>query len=361
MTKRMPSEISRTIAGLGALVLSMTVLSTGASAQDAAAIKGTVNVVGFSGVFADNYQKFIIDAFKAKYPGIAVTYQASKNSAETLALLTLQRADPKVDVALIDVAVAIKANKDGIFAKLDPAKVTALADTPDWARLDGDKAVAFSQDNLAILYNTDKIKQPPTSWNDLTDPKYKGKIAAKLGDTRGVILLPILDKLKGTDYKTSIDPAIAMLKEIAPNVSTWEPAPDCYAVIQSGEVDLSICWNGRAQYLHDTQGGKIAVAAPKEGSIGQTNTVGLVEGSHNAEAAQLFINYALGAEAQATFAEKSFYGPVNSKVKLADAVAARIYGSKEAQAAQMSLDWTFVADKYSAWIQRINREVIALN
>lgn len=360
MTIKMSQKISLIIAAAGALAVGVTLLSSGAEAQDAS-MKGTVNIVGFSGVFADNYQKFIIDAFKAKYPGIDVTYRQSKNSAETLALLTLQRADPQIDVALIDVAVAIKADKDGIFAKLDPAKVKSLADMPAWARLDDDRAIAFSQDNLAILYNTDSVKTPPTSWNDLTDPKYKGKIAAKLADTRGVILSPILTKLKGGDYKTSIDPAIEMLKEIAPNVSTWEPAPDCYAVVQSGEVDLSICWNGRAQYLHDAQGGKIGIALPKEGSIGQTNTIGLVEGSKNAEAAQAFIDYALSAEAQATFAEKSFYGPVNTKVSLPDAVAARIYGSKEAQAAQMSLDWNFVADKYSAWIQRINREVIAAN
>jgi len=360
MTTCMQNGISKILHRAGIVAAGLVALMGSAQAQDAS-IKGTVNIVGFSGVFADNYEKFIIAPFKAKYPGISVTYQQSKNSAETLALLTLQRADPKVDIALIDVAVAIKAAKDGIFTKLDASKVKVLEEMPAWARLDDDKAIAFSQDNLAILYNTDTVKQPPTSWTDLADPKYKGKIAAKLGDTRGVILLPILDKIAGTDYKQSIDPALALLKKIAPNVSTWEPAPDCYAVIQSGEVDLSICWNGRAQYLHDTQGGKIAVAAPREGSIGQTNTIGLVEKSKNAEAAQLFINYALGTEAQATFAQKSFYGPVNTKVNLPDAVAARIYGSKEAQAAQMSLDWNFVADKYSAWIQRINREIIALN
>lgn len=344
------------VAGLVAVVAS---LSGHAFAQDAT--KGTVNIVGFSGVFADNYQKFIIDAFKAKYPGIEVTYQQSKNSAETLALLTLQRADPKVDVALIDVSVAIRANKEEFFSKLDAAKVPNLAEQPAWARINDDRAVAFSQDNLAILYNTDKVKTPPASWANLADAEYKGKIAAKLTDTRGVILLPILTKLKGGDYKNSIDPGIAFLKQIAPKVSTFEPAPDCYAVVQSGEVDLSICWNGRAQYLHDTQGGKIGVALPKEGSIGQTNTIGLVAGSKNRAAAELFVNYALSAEAQATFAEKSFYGPVNTKVSLAAPVAARIYGSKEAQAAQSSLDWNFVSEKYAGWIQRVNREVISGN
>lgn len=329
-------------------------LATGAHAQE-------INVIGFSGVFADNYQKFVIEPFETANPGITVNYTPSKNSAETLALLTRQARNPTIDVALVDVSVAIKANEANLFAPLDTETVPNLVQQPDWARIDDDKSIAFSQDNLAILYNTETVKTPPTSWNDLADPKYKGRIAAKLGDTRGVILIPILTKIAGGDYKESIDPAIKAMNAFGPNVLTWEPAPDCYAVVQSGEVDLSICWNGRAQYLHDTQGGKIGVASPVEGSIGQTNTINLIEGSANAEAAKKFIDYAIGAEAQATFAEKSFYGPVNTTVTLSPDVAQRIYGSPEAQAAQMTLDWPWVADVYSNWIQRINREVIAFN
>jgi putative spermidine/putrescine transport system substrate-binding protein len=344
----------------GLLAATAFTVAGAALAQDAD-VTGTVNVIGFSGVFAENYETFIIAAFEEQYPGIDVVYQPSRNSAETLALLTLQKGDPTVDVALIDVAVGIRAAQEGLTAALDPNVVTNLTETPDWARIEGDRSIAFSQDNLAILYNTNTVTEPPTSWNDLKDPKYAGRIAARLADTRGVILIPILNKMAGADYKETIDPAIAAMNEFAPNVLTWDPAPDCYAVVQSGEVDLSICWNGRAQYLHDTQDGVIGIAAPVEGSIGQTNTINLIEGSKNAEAAQLFINYALSAEAQATFAEKSFYGPVNSTVELTDEVAQRIYGSKEAQDAQMTLDWPFIATVYSDWIQRINREVIAFN
>lgn len=336
------------------LTLAALLASGGAYAQE-------VNVIGFSGVFADNYQKFIIEPFEAANPGITVNYQPSKNSAETLALLTRQASNPTIDVALLDIAVAIKANEAGLFAQLDEASVPNIAQAPDWARVDEDRSVAFSQDNLAILYNTETVSEPPTSWNDLADPKYKGRIAAKLGDTRGVILIPILTHIAGGNYKDSIEPAIEAMNAFAPNVLTWEPAPDCYAVVQSGEVDLSICWNGRAQYLHDTQGGTIGVAAPVEGSIGQTSAISLVEGSPDAEAAKKFIDYALSAEAQGAFAEKSFYGPVNTTVELTPEVAQRIYGGPEAQAAQMTLDWQWVSGVYSQWIQRINREVIAFN
>lgn len=336
------------------LTLAALLAAGGAQAQE-------INVIGFSGVFADNYQKFIIEPFEAAHPGITVNYQPSRNSAETLALLMRQARNPTIDVALIDVSVAIKANESDLFAQLDEGAVPNLADQPDWARIDDDRTIAFSQDNLTILYNTQTVAEPPTSWGDLADPKYKGRIAAKLGDTRGVTMLPILTRMAGGDYKESIDPGIEAMKAFAPNVLTWEPAPDCYAVVQSGEVDLSICWNGRSQFLHDTQGGIIGVSAPVEGSIGQTNTINLIEGSANAEAAQAFIDYALSAEAQTVFAEQSFYGPVNTKVELSPEVATRIYGSPEAQAAQMTLDWPWVADVYAQWIQRINREVIAFN
>jgi len=331
------------------------------AASFSAAAQTTLRVIGFSGVFAENYEKFIIAPFKAANPDIDVVYQPSRNSAETLALLTRQRSNPTIDVALVDVSVAIRANQEGIFAPLDAARVPNIAQLPTWARINDDKSLAFSQDNLAILYNTQTVKTPPTSWKNLADPVYKGRVAARLADTRGVILLPILAKIAGTDYKTSIDPALALLKTFAPNVSTWDPAPDCYAVVQSGEVDLSICWNGRAQYLHDTQGGVIGVANPVEGSIGQTNTISLVAGSAKPDAAQRFINYAISVEAQSAFAEKSYYGPVNTMVKLRDEVSARIYGSKQAQAAQMTLDWPWIATVYARWIQRINREVIAFH
>lgn len=341
------------------LTLAAVLLSSAAAAQ--ADDKITLNVIGFSGLFADNYEKFIIEPFEAANPDIDVVYQPSKNSAETLALLTRQARNPTIDVAMIDVSVAIRADEAGLFEKLDPAIVTNLADMPDWARMNDDHILAMSQDNLAILYNTEHVKEPPTSWLDLQDPKWDGKIGAKLADTRGVILLPILAKIAGADYKENIDAGFDELKKIAPNVLTWDPAPNCYDAVQSGEVDISICWNGRAQFYHENNGGIVGVSNPVEGSIGQTNTVNLVKGIKNPEAAQKFINFAISAESQALFAEKAFYGPVNTAVTLSDDVAAKIYGSQAAQDAQMSLDWPWIATVYADWVQRINREVIAFN
>ena len=330
-------------------------------AQDAKDIKGEITVVGFSAVFEDNYTAFVIKPFMEKFPNVKVNFRAMRNSAEMVALLRTQKDRPALDVVLMDIAVATQANKDGLFAPLDPAKVPNLANIPDWGRAEGNFGPAMSQDNLSIIYNTEQVKTPPTSWNDLANPAYKGRVGMPIADTRGVLLMPLLARMQGVDYKTSIDPAIAALNKIAPLVQTYEPVPDVYTAVQSGSIGIAVGWNGRGQYVHDTQGGKIAVAIPQEGSIAQINTINLVAKDPNPEAAQAFINYALSEEAQKAFAEKSFYGPTNSKVKLSPEIEARIFGDSEVGKKQMHLDWTFITTNYGPWVQRIKREVIGAN
>jgi putative spermidine/putrescine transport system substrate-binding protein len=351
-------EKTRRAAWILAGVSLLAGLASPAKAQVNQDIKGEINIIGFSSVFEDIYTNFVIKPFMAKYPNVKVNYRPMRNSAESVALLRVQKSRPTIDVALMDIAVAMQANKDGLFAALDPAKVPSLADIPEWGRAAGNFGPAMSQDNLSIIYNTSEIKVAPSSWNDLSNPAYKGRVGMPIADTRGVLLIPLLARMQGADYKTNIDPAIEALKKIAPLVQTYEPVPDVYTAVQSGSIGIAVGWNGRGQYVHDTQGEKIAVAIPKEGSIAQINTVNLVAGAPNPDAAQAFINYALGEEAQKAFAEKSFYGPVNSKVKLSPEVQLRIFGDTEASKRQMHLDWSFITERYSAWVQRIKREVM---
>ena len=37
----------------------------------------------------------------------------------------------------------------------------------------------FSWSTVQIYYNPDKVKTPPTSWESLTDPMYKGLVVAE--------------------------------------------------------------------------------------------------------------------------------------------------------------------------------------
>ena len=306
-----------------------------------------ITVVGFFGLFQDKYTEAVIKPFEQANPDVKVNYRPVRNSAETLALLRLQRANPTVDLAILDVSVAAGANKEGLFTALDPRKVGNLADLQAWARPAGNMGAVISRDDLAIIYNTQQVKTPPTSWNDLARPEFRRKLAFPIADTRGVVLLPIFARMAGKDYKDTIDPGIAQLKTIAPNVQTWEPQPDIYTAVRSGQAAIGIGWNGRGQYTHDISNGEVAVAIPKEGSVGQLNTINLVANAPQSDAAQRFVNYALSPEAQARFAAAVFYGPTNSKVKLDPALRTRIFGTPDVEKRAIELDWDWISGQYA--------------
>jgi putative spermidine/putrescine transport system substrate-binding protein len=227
-----------------------------------------------------------------------------------------------------------------------------------WGRLPENHGAALTTDNLAIVYNTKQLKTAPKSIADLWNPEYRNRLTLPIADTRGVALIPILDRMAGTDYKATIDPAIAKLKTLAPAVQTWDPQPEVYTAIRAGSSAIGVAWNARGQYTKDISQGEVDVAIPSEGTVSQINTINLVGNAPNAQAAQLFINYALSVEAQTKFPESSFYGPTNSKVKLSEAVAKRIYGDAKIQNQVIHLDWAWLSERYAGWVQRIKREVI---
>ena len=342
-----------TLAALSLAALSVTSMSN-AYADDV-----TLNITGFYGIFQDRFTSAVIVPFEKSHPGIKVVYQPVKNSAEAMAKLRLQRNRPSLDVAIVDISVATMGNREKIFGAFDLKQVPNVEQVFPWGRLPNNMGAALTHDNLALIYNTQLVKQPLTSWKDLWNPIYKGKLGLPIADTRGVCLIPILSKMDGADYKTNIDPALNDLKRLAPSVQTWDPQPAVYEAAQSGLISIGLGYNARGQYLHDQSKGLVAVALPKEGSVAQINTINLVGNTLHPKEAQAFINYALSAASQTAFAQASFYGPTNATVKLDPALDARINGSAEASKNLINVDWSWMTDHYTPWITRIKREVIA--
>ncbi|MER6088989.1 ABC transporter substrate-binding protein [Streptomyces bluensis] len=320
--------------------------------------KQTVTFMGFYGTFQDAFTKTVIAPFEKANPDITVKYVPIQNSAEVLAKLRASTSRPVADVALIDRSVAPTANQEKLFAKLDPAKVPNLDRLVESARNKDGYGPGFSIDSLSILYNSKKVKQAPMSWNDLWDPAYKGKLAMPIADTRGVALIIALEKILGADYKTDIDPAIKKLKSLSGGVETWQPSPDVYTAVQSGEADVAVGWNARGQYYKDSSGGVVQPVLPKEGTVTQINTINLVNNSAHAAAAQKFIDYAIGAKAQKAFDEAAFYAPVNQDASLSATVKDRTTASETQAKNQIPVDWDWLTTRYTTWVDRIKQEVI---
>lgn len=340
-------------------LLVTALIVTGTLASASAMAETTLTVTGYYGIFQDRFTEAVIKPFMAANPGINVVYRPVKNSAEAMAALRLQRDRPSIDVAIVDISVATMASREKLFGPLDPAQVPNLDDIAPWGRPAGNMGAALTHDNLALIYNTAQVKQPLLSWKDLWKPEFKGRLGMPIADTRGVVLIPILTRMHGGDYKKDITPAIEDLKKLAPSVQTWDPQPAVYEAAQSGLISIGIGFNARGQYIHDQSKGLVGVAIPQEGSVSQINTINLVGNSQHSADAQKFINYALSAPVQVAFAKASFYGPTNTKAKLDTATDLRINGTVASQQNAMQLDWNWVTTRYTPWITRIKREVIA--
>jgi putative spermidine/putrescine transport system substrate-binding protein len=325
-----------------------------------AAPQGEITLVAYAGIFQDRYTKAVVEPFQKRFPAVKVNYFPGGSSAAMLGTVRAQKASPQTDVVIMDVSVQKVANDEGLYAPLDPAQVPSLAELFDQAKVaPNNLGPAVTFDHMTLIYGTEAVKPPPTGFKNLFDAANKGGIAfAAAPDIIGLGTMILLNNAEGGNYKESVDKGIARLKLLAPSVQTWDPQPDNYTLIINGTARMGVAWNARSQFYSDQSGGKLGVVLPEEGSVFQINTINLVAGSKNPEAALAFINYALSAEAQKSFTEAMFYAPVNKTAQVAPAALARTAASPESMKKMVPVDWAYVATQRDKWNERWRREVL---
>lgn len=345
---------------IGAKIAAGAALAMGLLTQ-AASAETTVTLLAYGGLFQERYTKAVVEPFMKANPDIKVNYYSMPNSAQMLGTLRAQKAAPQADVAIMDVSVSKAGSDEGLFAKIDEKTVPNVADLYPTARIPDIAGVAVTFDNLVLLYNGDVVKEAPKSWMDLAEKTYQGKVAIPgMPDIQGLSLVLIMDRARGgKDYLKSVEKGIAAVGEIAPNIQTWEPKPEVYPVIISGQAVIGAGWNARAQVNSDLSGGKLKATLPQEGSVFQINTISQVANGPSSAAAAKFINYALSPEAQKAFTETMFYAPVNAKAQISDAAIART--AVKSMDKVIPVDWIALAKVRDSIMEQWRRKVIPLS
>ncbi|UHS58435.1 extracellular solute-binding protein [Agrobacterium vaccinii] len=322
-----------------------------------------ITVMGYRGPFEENYMKSVIQPFMKTHPDIKVNYYGVQNAATSLGNMRAQRDAPQVNAVIYDLSVAKIAKEEGLVATLDTAKTRNYADLHDVGKELGGAAIPVTYDTLTLIYNSKAFPVAPTSWETLWDKNQAGKVIVPAqggGDIQAIVLTIIANRLAGEeDYKTTIDPGVEKLVELAPRVQTWEPKPDAYTLIANGTATVSIGWNARSQFYFDQTEGRLNSIAPVEGTASQVNVISAIEKASEAEATQTFINYAIGPEAQAAFAKAMFYAPTNKKAEVDEATAKRIPMMDPAQQEKLiKVDWMTIGDMRDDILQPWRRQII---
>lgn len=268
---------------------------------DAARKEGTVV---FGTTAGSEAARGLADGFRARH-GIAVEYLALKSSALAEKLLTERRAGLYLmDVFVGGTTTAVSMLKPA--KALDPLEpVLILPDVRDvknwrWGRLDfADKdrvILAFAvYVRVPVAINTNLVKSGEIqSYNDLLNPKWKGKIVMHDPTTAGgglSLASTVGTKIMGMDYLKELAKQEPTLTRDRRQLMEW---------LARGKYAIAFAPNNENFAVFKQAGAPIQYVTLKEiGYITPANgAVGLVNRAPHPNAATVFINWLLTPEAQ---------------------------------------------------------------
>jgi putative spermidine/putrescine transport system substrate-binding protein len=329
---------------------SLAMLPRGALAQGGSLVAAT-----FPGTWNEAHRSILKPAFQ-KRTNASVTQSIILGHDQVSRLVAAKGGQPPFDVAIFDSPQVLDAAKQGLIAEYPVAK------SPNYAALRPEYqnkwGPVISMQVVGIGYNPKKIKEPPKSWDDLWNPKYKGRVGlTALNSQLGIAFLAELNRLKGgTD--TNFEPAFKALRSLLPNVGVIGANLGAYATLwQQEQIDIAPYNFNFVQTLKG-KGVPVELSIPMTGAVGWHTSMHVVRGTKVSDLATAYIDTHLDADVQTAMAKPPFNViPTNSKVGLDGAITQAIAKSHEELGKIRGFDWEALNPQRSALIDRFNREI----
>lgn len=321
----------------------------------ATAQQKAISATTFPGAWEEAHRQILLPVFR-KATGAQVNLVASL-AVDALSKIIAAKNNPPYDVAILDEGAYLAGLEHDIFAPLAIEKIPHLRDIPK-KFVDGrGRSVHCATQLIGIAYNTEKIKSPPRSWNDLLMPEYKGRIGiAGMGTGLTIHWMVEMARINGGSEE-NMEPAFQFLKKLLPNLGAVTPsAGGLAALFQQGQIDLAVHYSNNVGDLQ-SKGVPIALARPDTGWALIFSTLHIIKNTKNPDLAAAYINAALSPEVQQKMAEAPYFlVPTNSKVPLSPGIRQYVRDTA-ALAAIHTVDWVKLAPRRSEYIDRFNREV----
>lgn len=345
----MTTTLSRRHVLAGGAALGLGLMGSGARAA------GSIVATTYPGTWETAHRQFLLPAFK-KASGEDVALQPVL-ALDAIAKITASRNNPPFDVIILDEGPYLAARESGIFAPLAKDKIPNFVDLPEQF-IDPNGTGAFiSAQVLGITYNPDRIQTPPSSWADLWKPEYKGRVGITgLGSSLGSAWLVEIAKMHGGSEK-NLEPGFKAIADLLPNLGAIAANPGALATLfQQGQIDISFNYLNGILPLAE-RGVPIAFARPDTGYVLVRNSMHVVKGTQNYEAACKYVDAALSAQVQGAMAgSPNYLAPTNRNVGFGAEL--KKIAANNAELAKLTVtDWATLNPQRSALIDRFNKEV----
>lgn len=270
-----------------------------------------------------------------------VDFVAGDSSIGALRRVQLEGATTKADIVLgLDTAIAGEARDTGLFAAhgLDLSNL----DLPvAWTDAD---FVPFDWGYFAYVYNTQKLPEPPHSFEELiaTPESFKIAIQDPRSDTPGLGHMLWIKAAYG-------DRAPEIWSGLKPHILTMTRSwSDAYALFLNGEVDMVMSYTTSPAYHAVADGdANYAFAEFAEGHLPQIEVAGILKSSPHQELARDFLTFLVSDAGQKGIPTTNWMYPV---IDLGDELPEAFTSQPKPQKV-LALDEAEITKDKNAWIE----------
>ncbi|WP_374444305.1 extracellular solute-binding protein [Stella sp.] len=307
------------------------------------------------GTWGGDYQRLLtanIEKPLTDPQGLETVHDVGTSSARKTKLLA-GRASRRgaMDIACLSDLDTYEMNEAGVLAPIDLARVPSHANLIK--PLVRPFAIAHIYSAKVIVYNPTKIPAAPQSFNDLWDPKYKGRVGLVDGHyAQNIESAALVNGGSMSNYEPGKAKLLELKTLVEPKVYPSNEA--LAAALKSEEVWITLMFKARG-FMWKKAGIPVECATPKEGATPYISDMAVVKNAENLDCAWRYMEAMLRPEAQVGFADRMGYLPTVTNAKLPPDLEKEI-GFSEAEIAAFNLpDYGYVAKNAAPLLEWWNK------
>jgi spermidine/putrescine-binding protein len=310
------------------------------------------------GAWADAVKVQAIEPFMADTGAIVETVT---NVDDELGLLASEneKSEPLFDLFWLSDAEYFIAAKNDMLSRVYFDDVGPASELYPVAR--GEFGVATEVGAWGIVYNADKVEDPPADWAALASVDNAARLGVTIPSVHGpeIYNLMILAIAAGQQQDAAGSTGLGQATTLGQNGATFDTFDGVGNHLVNGDVALAIYSSREAERFAEG-GPPLRFVTPASGAYPVRAWLAMPANlpDDRRQRAMQFVSYVLSARAQAALAAATFTGPVNKTVKLEAALAERVrpYGLDAVEALAQP-NWDLIVENYAEWFAAWGRNV----
>lgn len=339
---------------VGSMSLVDVIAACGGSSSQGSSGPPTPIVVGANGGTSyDQLYAAVFKPFEKKYNAQVVPVFGDANTL--LAKALAEKDNPTMDMCLVGPGLWLIGQQNGVFEKVNYNNIPNIADVYDFLKDPNGYAPNVTMFGWGLVYNSKTVTNPPVSFRDIWDPRFKGQVMLPVVASAAQLLIAAVSYYWSGDQHND-DLAFSKIKELMPNVTTFFGlVADAQSKFQQGVAQVATWYSS---FLNGA-GVPLAFQTPTEGAFAFAQGYQVVTGTKKKDLAEKLIGQFFDPQSCAALAKVQNLIPANKTTQL-DPELAKAIMPVDQVLKMKTWDYTYTVANRTKWIDRWNAEVVPL-